>query len=94
MGVFAATTVVGLGAILSDAPHLVQRTSLFTIAGDASASDNRASPFSAGVGAIAATASTAAAKRNIRPPEAEKRGGHEGGTSSGPSPASLKLDQV
>jgi len=47
---------------------------LFTIAGDASASDNRASPFSAGVGAIAATASTAAAKRNIRPPEAEKRG--------------------
>ena len=46
---------------------------MFTIAGDASASDNRASPFSAGVGAIAATASTAAAKRNIRPPEAEKR---------------------
>ena len=45
---------------------------MFTIAGDASASDNRASPFSAGVGAIAATASTAAAKRNIRPPEAEK----------------------
>ena len=74
MGVSAATTVVGLGAILSNAPHLVQRTSLFTIAGDASASDNRASPFSAGVGAIAATASTAAAKRNIRPPEAEKGG--------------------
>ena len=40
---------------------------VFTIAGDASASDNRASPFYAGVGAIAATASTAAAKRNIRP---------------------------
>ena len=78
MGVSAATTVVGLGAILSSAPHLVQRTSLFTIAGDASASDNRASPFSAGVGAIAATASTAAAKRNIRPPEAEKGAMGEG----------------
>ena len=74
MGVSAATTVVGLGAILSNAPHLVQRTSLFTIAGDASASDNRASPFSAGVGAIAATASTAAAKRNIRPPQRSEVG--------------------
>ena len=56
----------------------VQITSLFTIAGDATGKrlrGNRAGdPFSAGVGAaIAATASTAAAKRNIRPPEAEKR---------------------
>jgi hypothetical protein len=42
---------------------------LFTIAGEASASDSLANPFSAGVGVIAATASTAAAKRTIaRPP--------------------------
>ena len=35
--------IVECGAILSSAPHLVQGTPLFTTAGDASASDSRAS---------------------------------------------------
>ena len=61
-------STAGCGAILASTPHLAPRTSSFTAAGDASASDSRASPCSAGVGAIAATASTAAAKRSIRPP--------------------------
>ena len=59
------SSIAECGAILSNAPHLAQSTSLFTTAGDASASDSRASPFSAGVGRIAAAASTAAAKRSI-----------------------------
>ena len=59
------SSIASCGAILSNAPHLAQSTSLFTTAGDASASDSRASPFSAGVGRIAAAASTAAAKRSI-----------------------------